>query len=184
VTTAATFLRRIVTLLDAANVPYMLTGSFASTFHGTPRATQDIDLVVAPASGGLKSFAVSCREEGFYLDDIRVRDAEARRGQFNVIDSATGWKADLIVQKARPFSVMEFSRRQSAQLLGIDVLVASPEDVVLSKLEWALRGGSERQLQDAAAVLAVQGDRFDVEYVERWAAQLGVGELWRRISGR
>jgi hypothetical protein len=182
VTTAGTFLRRIVGLLEAANVPYMLTGSFASTFHGTPRATQDIDLVVAPSPGGLKHFLDGCLVEGFYVDEARVRDAETRRGQFNVIDAATGWKADLIVQKDRPFSAMEFSRRQAAHLLGMHVFVASPEDVVLSKLEWALRGGSERQLQDAAAVLGVQGDRLDVEYVEQWATRLGVSELWRRIS--
>ena len=126
-------------------------------------------------------FAESCLAQGFYVDVARAQDAETRRGQFNVIDAATGWKADLIVQKARPFSVMEFSRRQPAHLLGMEVFVASPEDVVLSKLEWALRGGSERQLEDAAAVLGVQGDRLDAAYIEHWAERLGVGELWRRM---
>ena len=72
-------------------------------------------------------------------------------------------------------------RPEDPSRVDMDVFVASPEDVVLSKLEWALRGGSERQLQDAAAVLAVQGDRLDVAYVELWAARLGVGALWRGI---
>jgi hypothetical protein len=39
-------LARITAALDAAGVAYMLAGSFASTAHGQPRATQDLDIVI------------------------------------------------------------------------------------------------------------------------------------------
>jgi hypothetical protein len=42
-------LRRIALCLSEADVPFMLTGSLAAAFYGTPRATQDIDLVVNPS---------------------------------------------------------------------------------------------------------------------------------------
>jgi hypothetical protein len=41
-------IQRFAAILDDVGIPYMLTGSFASGFHGSPRATQDIDLVIAP----------------------------------------------------------------------------------------------------------------------------------------
>jgi len=39
-------LARIVERLRVAGIPHMLAGSFASTYYGTPRTTQDIDLVI------------------------------------------------------------------------------------------------------------------------------------------
>ena len=46
-------LRDIVARLDAAGIPFMVAGSFASSAHGMPRTTQDLDLVIAPP--GLRS---------------------------------------------------------------------------------------------------------------------------------
>jgi hypothetical protein len=64
---------------------------------------------------------------------------------------------------------------------GVDVWVASAEDVVVSKLVWARGGGSERQLRDVAGVVAVQGDALDRAYIETWAKRLGVDDLWRAV---
>ena len=102
---------------------------------------------------------------------------------FNVIDMGTGWKADHIIRKARDFSVAEFERRQRAQWLGLSVYVASPEDVIISKLEWSrLSGGSKRQLGDVAGVVAALGGELDREYVEEWVAALGLTDEWGAIA--
>jgi hypothetical protein len=37
--------------LAAAGIPYMVTGSVASSFHGEPRATRDIDIVIEAQAG-------------------------------------------------------------------------------------------------------------------------------------
>ena len=105
-----------------------------------------------------------------------VRDALRRRSMFNVIDLGSGWKGDLMMKKARPFSVEEFRRRRSERILSMDAMTVSPEDSVLSKLEWAKDSGSERQLRDVRGVLEVQRDALDVEYLRRWATELGVRE--------
>ena len=99
-----------------------------------------------------------------------------------MIDMESGWKIDFIVRKSRPFSVEEFERRREAELLGTTVYIASAEDVILSKLEWAKMAGSERQIADAAGVLRTQGTDLDVEYVKRWVAVLGVQSEWERAS--
>lgn len=56
------------------------------------------------------------------------------------------------------------------------------EDAIVSKLEWArLSGDSERQLRDAAGVVELN-PTLDRDYVGHWAEQLGVADLWARIS--
>lgn len=50
----ADLLARVTALLGAVGIPYMLTGSFASTLFGAPRTTQDIDIVIEPTLGTLE----------------------------------------------------------------------------------------------------------------------------------
>lgn len=182
-TSAVAFLARVVEMLSAAGIPHMLAGSFASAYHGTPRTTQDVDLVIDPSPEGLQVFVSRAETAGFYVDPNRARDALERRRQFNVLEPQSGWKADLIVRKDRPFSREEFARREPATILGAEVFVASPEDTILAKLEWSARTDSERQLADATGIVANKGEGLDRAYIERWAAELGVRELWRRIAG-
>jgi hypothetical protein len=108
--------------------------------------------------------------------------ALAERDQFNLIDLTTTWKVDLIIRKDRPFSLSEFDRRVRSAILGVDVYQATAEETVLAKLEWAAMGGSDRQVADAAGVLAVGGDTLDDD-LDRWAAELGVVELLARAPG-
>lgn len=174
-------LRRVVGHLDDAGIPYMVAGSFASTFHGSPRTTHDLDVVIDPTSAQLATFVASLPETDFYVDADTARDALQRRAMFNVIDLASGWKLDLIIRKARPFSVEELARRQRGVVDGVEVYVATAEDVIVSKLEWAKLSGSDRQLQDVAGVLAVRGGEIDMAYVERWVAELGLEAMWARV---
>jgi hypothetical protein len=172
----------MVRALDAAGIPYMVAGSFASTFHGIPRTTQDIDMIIEPSGSKLKVFVAALPPKEYYVSEDAALDALRHQSQFNVIDMATGWKADLIVRKSRPFSAEEFRRRVSARLLGLEVFVATPEDTILAKLEWAAMSGSERQLRDVGGVIDVKRGELDLAYIERWAGELGVADLWRKVS--
>ena len=141
-------LAKVVEALDAAGIKHMVTGSFASTFHGEPRMTQDINV-----------------------------SATERRGMFNVIDVTTGWKADLIIRKDRAFSEEEFRRRLPVRIADVATYVASAEDTILSKLEWSAKSGSERQLRDVVSVIQVQRTTLDFDYLEHWATELGIADL-------
>jgi hypothetical protein len=180
---AQAFLARVVAALETAGIPYMLAGSFASSHHGAPRTTQDIDVVVDPTFASLEMFLAALQSDEVYFDADVARDELKRRGQFNIIDGATAWKVDIIFRKARSFSVEELKRRVRATVLGVDLSVASVEDTVLAKLEWAKLGESERQLRDVRGILEVQGSALDVAYVEQWLDELGVRELWDRVRG-
>ena len=176
--TASEVFGRLVEALDRAQIPYMLTGSFASSLHGTPRATQDIDLVIATSLDRLLVFVRSLPVDRYYVSEAAAVEAHRNEGMFNVLDLSTGWKVDLILRKSRPFSCEEFERRTAEDVGGVRLYVASPEDVIVAKMEWAKRGGSARQIEDAAGILRVRGGELDRDYIERWTRELGLEREW------
>jgi hypothetical protein len=173
---------RVRQALEMAGVPYMLTGSFASSFHGAPRTTQDVDVVIAPTLGSLNKLLKQFPEDAYYVSREAALQAYGAESLFNVIDLTSGWKIDFIVRKSRPFSLAEFERRREADLLGTSLYIASAEDVVLSKLEWAKLSASERQINDVAGILRTQGDDLDLDYVERWVNALTLQSEWTRAK--
>lgn len=168
-------------LLERAGIPYMVTGSIASTYHGEARATRDLDIVIDPSAAALDRLVAGLVGAGFYVDAEAARSALQARTQFNAIGPDAS-KIDFIMRRDRPFSVEEFGRRRPADLLGTPGYIATVEDMVVAKLEWAAATDSERQLRDVAGMLAVGGDDVDRDYVVRWVEALGLHEVWHRVS--
>ena len=167
--------------LERAAIPYMVTGSIASTYYGEARATRDLDIVIDPSPAALDRLVADLVTAGFYVDPEAARSALQARTQFNAI-GADASKIDFIIRRNRPFSIEEFGRRQPADLLGTPGYIATVEDMVVAKLEWAAATDSDRQLRDVAGMLAVGGDEVDREYVVRWVELLGLREVWREVS--
>ncbi len=69
---AAAFLARLIEALDRAGVPHMLAGSFASSLHGTPRATQDVDLVIDPTFQSLDPLLAALGGEGGRVEQMTI----------------------------------------------------------------------------------------------------------------
>jgi hypothetical protein len=139
-----------------------------------------VDVVIDPTAEQLAAFLDSLGDE-VYANRTTAEYALRTRAMFNIIVS--GNKADLIVRKERPFSVEEFRRRCLVRMLDVSLYLASPEDVILSKLEWAKEGDSERQFRDALGVAVVQWEKLDTEYLRRWAPELGVGDPLEQLLG-
>src|SRR5262245_66670270 len=122
------FLGRLVAVLDASEVPYLLTGSVAAAYHGPPRTTQDVDVVIDLAPGQVERLKKNLDPDVFYFDEDTLREAVARRGQFNLVDLQSGWKADLILKKARPYSHQEFQHRIRVRVFDLELWIARAED--------------------------------------------------------
>jgi hypothetical protein len=136
--------RNIRDALEEVGVPYMITGSVASSVHGVPRATQDIDVVIEPTREQLVALMHRFEEPAYDADVEEALDAFRRRSMFSIIDRRGIWKIDFILRKSRPFSKKEFDRRL------------------------------QRQLRDAAGIIEIQGEKLNNDYGERWAAALDV----------
>lgn len=176
----AAALRAILARLEAAGIAYMVVGSVAALAYGRSRTTQDFDVVVEADEARLIAFVRSLPEDLFYASEDAARDAVRRGTLFNLIDMTTGWKIDVVPRKRRPFSLREFERRRKIVVLGVEVFVASVEDVILAKLEWSrVGGGSSRQLEDVAELVRLVGASLDVAYVDAGAVELDVVEAWQ-----
>jgi len=176
-------LLRVVKVLDRLGIPYMVSGSFASSIHGVPRMTYDADLVaeirldhVAPLVAGLK--------DEFYVDAEMIREAIAQGSSFNIIHLESVFKVDFFLPKTRAFDQTEFARRRKERLLEDreeEVYVTTPEGIILSKLEWYRMGGeaSEQQYRDVLGVIREQSEAegLDWGYLTYWARELGIEDL-------
>ncbi|HLO35051.1 MAG TPA: hypothetical protein VK194_03175 [Candidatus Deferrimicrobium sp.] len=169
----------VIGLLDRSGIPFMVTGSLASSYHGEPRATRDADIVIDPSTDAIERLVDGLLAAGFYVDRDVARGAVRARSQFNAI-GPDSTKVDFLIRRDRPFSVEEFARRRPADLLGTPGFVATAEDVILSKLEWAQASGSDRQLDDVAGILAI-ATGLDLDYIDRWARVLGVERAWSAV---
>jgi hypothetical protein len=178
--TLADFLRDTILRLDVAGIPCMITGSLASSFYGEPRATRDIDVVIDPTRPKLSRLVGGLEADGVYVDRSAAFEALRARTQFNAVSGAE--KVDFIVRKERPFSRAEFDRRRRVELLGTRCFVPSVEDLIIAKLEWAAEAGSDLQLRDVTGMLDVGGADVDRAYIERWVSELGLADVWRRVT--
>ena len=172
-------LSRVAPALERTQVPYLLTGSVASSLHGKPRSTRDLDVVIAPTREQLQALIREFPSSDYYCDEQHAMQALANGSQFNVIDFATGWKVDFIIADDSDYGRTAMGRRQSIDVAGTAAYVASPEDVLIAKLRWAKLSGSDRQLEDAAGIIGTQGGKLDIAYVERWVRELGLNTQWQ-----
>lgn len=167
--------RRVIDVLDAAHVDYVVVGSTAAAAWGVVRTTRDIDIamVVSPDAAGQIL-------DGLSADDLYVRRSEASAamavgGSFNVLHPATGGKVDVfVVRPDDAFEAERLRRRVRADVFGLSAWVATAEDVTLSKLAWRRTSRSEVQWRDCIELAGSQP--LDREYLRRWATVLGVAD--------
>lgn len=171
---------QVARALSTIGLDYVVGGSLASSMHGIPRSTQDVDILVFMFHEDVEPL-VSALDDDFYVDEDAVRDAVDRSSSFNVIHFETAFKVDLFVADDEPWLAEERNRRQSIGITdsGESVDVSSAEDNILHKLQWYQKGGeiSDQQWRDVLGVMKVQGDDLDLSYLDKWARRLGLQEL-------
>ncbi len=176
------FFGTVIQVLNRLNISYMLTGSVASSFYGLPRSTHDIDFVAVILPHDAKKLAKSFDPNRYYISEETIQEAIAQGSPFNLIDSHTGLKADFWPLKSDSYHQTCFDRRKKCRIFGIDTYIATPEDLILTKLEWyRLSGGSEVQFKDALGIYEVQRKNLDLEYIYKWSEYLGVKDLMDKL---
>ncbi len=177
---------RLMQALEQNGIPYAVGGSLASSVHGVPRSTVDIDLVIEMTQDQVGGFVTELRD-AFYADEEMIRSALASKRSFNLIDMESGYKFDLFPLPDGPYYRTEFERRGGVEYpIGDSRLrfsVVSPEDVILTKLVWFRSGGevSDRQWSDVRGIREVQGEKLDRSYLEYWGPHLNIADLVARL---
>ena len=171
----------LIRVLEKLNIAYYVSGSIASSIYGAFRATKDIDMVFHLTPKHVDSLVHALKSE-YYIDKDMILDALQRQSSFNIIHLKTMFKIDVFLLKQRPYDQEAFQRKRKDQLsekMETTIFLASPEDIILSKLEWYKAGNfvSERQWQDVLSVLKIQKDHLDMTYLKKWAQHLDILDL-------
>jgi hypothetical protein len=171
----------VATILEDLGAPCVVGGSVASSLHGIPRATQDVDVVARLDSSHVPPLLARLKDE-YYVDEGAVRDAIRRTSSFNIIHLGTMFKVDVFICGEDALKREEFSRAQHVTIdpdTGSTLLVADAADIILQKLIWYELGNrvSERQWRDVIGVIKVSGDVLDMEYLKRWALKKNLWSL-------
>lgn len=167
--------------LERLGVPYLVTGSVATVLYGEPRFTNDVDVVAALTTATARELSAAFPAPEFYWSEEAIEQALRNRSQFNIIHPTSGLKVDVMIWSDTPFNRGRMARaRLISTAPGAEVRFASPEDVILKKMEYYREGGSEKHLRDIAGVLRVTTE-LDRNYLSRWSQELRVEEIWQRI---
>lgn len=174
-------LKTVAQRLDTAGIPYMVTGSMAVNYYAVPRMTRDIDIVAELFAQDTDRLC-DIFQDDFYIDREAVQQALAERGVFNIIHRASVIKVDFVIRKDSDYRREEFSRRRRVSVGGHDLHMVAPEDLIISKLDWARDTRSEVQLADVRNLLACVAE-LDRAYLAHWIPRLGLDSLYREVSG-
>ena len=167
--------------LNKMGIRYMVTGAVAAIIYGEPRLTHDIDLVIELKLEEVKKIEEVFSSEEFYCppeEAIKLEIKRPSRGHFNIIHRETGFKADCYLMGNDELHLWGISKRKELDIEGDPVWVASPEYVIVRKLEHYREGRSEKHLKDIASVLAISPDQIDLVQLQEKIDAYGLKKEW------
>lgn len=175
-------LKSVTQVFEKAGIDYFLVGSLASMYYSRPRFTNDIDLIVQIKTHHIQSFETLFNQNEYYCPPTEtIQDEFLRGGMFNLVHHQSGIKIDIIILNTTPFYQSEFERRRKVELLpDFETYIASPEDIILKKLDYYREGGSEKHLLDIRGILIET--KVDHTYLQEWIGKLGLTAQWNKVG--
>ena len=175
---------KVTSVFEKLSIPYLIGGSLASALYCMVRTTQDADIVAEMRLEHIQPFVLALQDE-FYIDDEMITESIQHYSSFNIIHRETMFKVDVFIPRPRPFLQSQLARAQKQTFTfenEVGAKFASPEDTILSKLEWYRLGNevSERQWRDVLGILKTRAGELDLDYMRKWAGELNVSDLLER----
>jgi hypothetical protein len=170
----------VIDALEALAVPYLLVGSFSTNYYGIARSTRDVDIVVELGERSLRE-VVDHLGPPFVLDPQMTFENVTMTTRNVIHFGDQEFKIELFHLSDEPHDRERFRRRCRLEFLGRSVWLPTAEDVIVTKLRWALIGKRGKDRSDAQDVIAVQNPRLDWEYIHHWCEQHGTRALLDEI---
>jgi len=177
------FLAYTIEALERLGIPYMVAGGFAAVVYGEPRLTIDVDIVADIRREQVPDFVAAFPLPAYYVSEEAIYDSLSRSYPFNVIQTTTGAKVDVVPLPPDPLTQTAFQRRRREVYdeTGHSAMFIAPEDLVVAKLFTFRETGSDKHLRDARGVLVTLWAQLDLEYLRTQAHRQGMSDLWEDL---
>ena len=157
--------------LNKLKIEYMITGAYAVSFYGRPRTTHDIDINISISKEDIKKI-YNAFKDSFYISEEQIEEAIKYQSMFNIIHNETIDKVDFWILKDDEFDKEKFRRKKKEVVSGKAIFISSPEDVILSKLDWYKKSDIQKHYDDVSGIFEIQQRNLDIDYVKKWAEKL------------
>ena len=167
--------KQVLASLNEHGYAFMLVGSYATNLYCVPRGTQDIDLVVeAKFIRAAQDIAKS--HPDIHCDpQLGFESVTATKRVLLTADN-TDFKVEVFELSQDPHDQSRFKRKLPIELYDEQAWVATAEDTIVTKLNWAEKTGRGKDRDDAQNVMAAQHETLDWPYIERWCQEHGTME--------
>jgi hypothetical protein len=171
----------ICTHFKALHIDYMITGGSALGFWGHIRTTMDVDIVIHIREHQITPLLEALQKEA-YVDMVHAKNAFSTHTMFNILHKKTFFKIDLIPLKEDPYEMEKFNNKKEIFYENLNLFVISPEDLILSKLQWNRSiGGSERQMKDCESLYRLNQNNLNFPYLKKWVSCLHLEDSFHNI---
>jgi hypothetical protein len=167
----------LLSVLERLDVPYMVTGSYATNVYGLPRSTKDADVIVEAESDLIFDALDQLRPPLRPNPQLLFETVTATRRWIVEIESSP-FVIEVFLLNNHAFDRSRFDRRGKHEFLtGVEAWLPTAEDVIVQKLRWVALNRREKDFSDACNVMMVQARKLDWPYIERWCAELGASDI-------
>ena len=170
----------VIEALDALGIEYMVVGSLSSNFYGVPRSTEDADFLVAPGKLSLQDVTRRLGPE-FQIEPQASFEMITMTTRHVLRAPSSGFTIELFQLSDDEHDRERFRRRRPVSLYAHTVVLPTAEDVIVTKLFWALARKHPKDREDVRDVIAVQHRNLDWDYINSWADRQGTRALLDEI---
>lgn len=172
---------KVVEILNQTKIPYFLTGAVAVIYYGEIRTTHDIDLVVAIKEKDIKTI-VQNFEQDFFIDEISIKNAMQKQSMFNALHKDDNYKVDFWILSNDDYSRERFLRRVKVTIFNKTMFLPTPEDLIITKLEWFKQTDIDKHYFDVLGIYRIQKENLDKNYITNWCKKKSLLDLWQKIQ--
>lgn len=161
--------KEMVMVLEELGIDYVIVGGLAVAGWGNIRTTRNVDVIFSLKPEDVKGVVRAFQDRGFSLSEDEVLAAMKDKSQFTIFDERSEYHID--AKGAYGENERRTMRtRKKVNISGIDIYIASPEDLIANKLLF----GGEQDLKDAEGIYLRQFGKLDLEYLERICEEMNV----------
>lgn len=171
----------VIDALNSRNAGYMLVGSLSTNLYGIPRNTNDADFVLAPQTVDANTVA-AILGPAYRLDPQTAFRSITLTSRQVLTHTETGFLIEFFGLSEDAHDRERFKRRLRIDFLNRWTYVPTVEDVIITKLRWAMRGKRPKDISDVKSILAVQQSHdLDLNYLIAWVTRHGTAELFNQL---